>query len=76
MKIWIKDRVTQALINLSKPLVKKWRTEGKSMVVYLDDGLGSAANYVETKITSLAVHADLLKSGFLPNEEKSIWNPA
>ena len=59
--------------------MKKWKTEGKSIIVYLDDSLGSAANYVEAKITSLAVHADmadLLKSGFLPNEEKSIWDLA
>ena len=61
---------------LLKLLVKKWRTEGKSIVVYLDDSLGSAANYIEAKITSVAVHADLLKSGFLPNEEKSIWDLA
>ena len=46
------------------------------MVVYLDDSFGSAANYVEAKISSLAVHADLLKSGFLLNEEKYIWDPA
>ena len=63
-------------IFIYKLLVKKWKTEGKSIVVYLDDSLGSAANYVEAKITSLAVHADLLKSGFLPNEEKSIWDLA
>ena len=30
---------------LLKPLVKKWRTEGKSKVVFLDDGLGAAAEY-------------------------------
>ena len=29
-----------------------------------------------TKFTSLVVHADVLKSGFIPNEEKSIWDPA
>ena len=46
-----------------KPLVKKWRSEGKSIVVFLDDGLGSAAGYI---------HSDLLKSGFISNEEKSI----
>ena len=28
-------------------------------------------NYVEAKISSLAVHADLLKSGFLLNEENT-----
>ena len=55
-----------------KPLVKKWRSEGKSIVVFLDDGLGSAAGYIKAKISSLAVHSDLLKSGFISNEEKSI----
>ena len=55
-----------------KPLVKKCRSEGKSIVVFLDDGLGSAAGYIKAKISSLAVHSDLLKSGFISNEEKSI----
>ena len=55
-----------------KPLVKKRRSEGKSIVVFLDDGLGSAAGYIKAKISSLAVHSDLLKSGFILNEEKSI----
>ena len=60
---------------LLKPLVKKWRTEGKSIVVFLDDGLGAAADYTKARISSLSVHADLLKSGFVPNEEKSLWEP-
>ena len=60
---------------LLKPLVKKWRTEGKSIVVFLDDGLGAAADYAKARISSLSVHADLLKSGFVPNEEKSLWEP-
>ena len=60
---------------LLKPLVKKWRSEAKSIVVYLDDGLGAAADKNKAKITSLQVHADLLKSGFLPNETKCVWEP-
>ena len=31
-----------------KPLVKKCRSEGKSIVVFLDDGLGSAAGYIKS----------------------------
>ena len=61
---------------LLKPLVKKWRTEGKSIVVFLEDGLGAAADYTKARISSLSVHADLLKSWFVPNEEKSLWEPA
>jgi len=52
------------------------RSEGKSIIVSLDDGLGSAAGYIKAKIANLAVHSDLLKSGFIPNEKKkSIWDP-
>ena len=60
---------------LLKLLLRKWRTEGKSIVVFLDDGLGAAADYTKVRVSSLSVHADLLKSGFLPNEEKSLWEP-
>ncbi|XP_074612831.1 uncharacterized protein LOC141869859 [Acropora palmata] len=62
-------------IKLLKPLVKKWRSEAKSIVVYLHDGLGTASDKNKAKIASLQVHADLLKSGFLPNESKCVWEP-
>ena len=61
---------------LLKLLVKKWRTGGKSIVVFLDDGLGAAADYTKARISSLSVHAHLLKSCFVPNEEKSLWEPS
>ena len=60
---------------LLKPLVKKWRTEGKSIVVFLDDGLGATADYTKARVSSLSVHADLFQSGFVPNKEKSLWEP-
>ena len=60
---------------LLKPLVKKWRTEGKLIVIFLDDRLGATADYTKARISSLSVHADLLKSGFVPIEEKSLWEP-
>ena len=60
---------------LLKPLVTKWRSEAKAIVVFLDDGLGAAADSNKAKIASLQVHADLLKSGFLPNEDKCVWEP-
>ncbi|KAL9969042.1 hypothetical protein ACROYT_G021206 [Oculina patagonica] len=60
---------------LLKPLVKKWRSESKAIIVFLDDGLGAAADESKAKIASLQVHADLFKSGFLPNEAKCVWEP-
>lgn len=44
-------------------------------MVYLDNGLGAAADKNKAKIVSLQVHADLLKFGFLPNESKCVWEP-
>ena len=42
---------------------------------FLDDGLGAAADYTKARISSLSVHTDLFKSGFAPNEQKSLWEP-
>lgn len=44
-------------------------------MVYLDDGLGAVVDMNKAKIASLQVHADLLKTGFLPNEAKCVWEP-
>ncbi|CAH3035619.1 unnamed protein product, partial [Pocillopora meandrina] len=32
-------------------------------------------DFVSAKVNSLVVHSDLLKSGFVPNEVKSLWEP-
>ena len=60
---------------LLKPIVKKWRSQGNSIVIFLDDGLGAGRTYTLAKIFSLQAHADLLKFGFLPNESKCEWDP-
>ena len=60
---------------LLKPLVKYWRSQGKSLAIFLDDGIGAACTYISGKIFSLQTHADLLKFGFLPNESKCVWDP-
>lgn len=60
---------------LVKPLIRKWRSEAKGIVVYLDDGLRSADGYSNAKIASLQVHAYLFRSGFVANESKCVWEP-
>ena len=60
---------------LLKPLVTSWRCKGIPVVVVLDDGLGGGANKIQAKINSLTVNADLLKFGFVVNEDKSLWEP-
>ena len=58
-----------------KPLQKSWRSQGIPIAIFLDDGLGGGTDFVSAKVNSLVVHSDLLKSGFVPNEEKSLWEP-
>ena len=58
-----------------RPLVKKWRSEGKDIVVFLDDGLGYADSFQKAKQHSAEVKSDLINAGFVPNVQKSIWNP-
>ena len=60
---------------LLKPSVKYWQSQGKSLPIFLDDGIGAARTYISGKIFSLHTHADLLKSGVLPNESKCAWVP-
>ena len=41
---------------LLKPLLKKWRQQGISIAVYLDDGIGAGKNSLVEKRNSLIVH--------------------
>ena len=45
------------------------------ITVYLDDGLGSARDFFRCEAASLFVKNSLQRSGFLPNDSKSIWQP-
>lgn len=58
-----------------RPLVKRWRAQGNKFIVYLDDGFWLAKSYTLCEHMSTSVHSDLLKAGFLPNYEKSVWVP-
>ena len=60
---------------IMRPLVKKWG-EGKSIVVYLDDGIGFAPTFSEALAASEAIKEDFHRSGFVPNVQKSVWVPA
>lgn len=60
---------------LTRPLVKKWRREGKTVLMYLDDGFGCHSKYDEACKISKEVQYDLVCSGFVPKVEKSMWIP-
>lgn len=54
-----------------KPLITKWRSEGKRVVLFLDDGLGMGSNFEIAQCMSISVKRDLIKAGLVPNDEKS-----
>ena len=57
---------------LTRPLINKWRGEGKLVTMFLDDGYGCAKDFENTALLSQEVKSDLLLSGFIPNISKCI----
>ena len=57
------------------PLIKYWRGQGIKIVVYLDDGAGCNENYEHCLRDYQIVRKDLLRAGFVINEEKSHFIP-
>ena len=60
---------------VTRRLVKKWRGEGKKVVMYLDDGFGCAKGKTNTQCVSEEIKTDLLLSGFVPKVGESQWEP-
>jgi hypothetical protein len=60
---------------LLRPLVVKWRSEGKLVCVYFDDGIGANSTYSSALADSTAVRSDILRLGFLLSENKCYWDP-
>ena len=58
-----------------RPLVKYWRFNSVKITCFLDDGIGIEYNYEEEKDKSEFVQETLTKSGFIPNIQKSSWEP-
>ena len=56
-------------------LVKYWRSNGIKIVIFIDDGIGSASSREKCRSVSNFVRRSIELSGFLSNEEKSIWDP-
>ena len=58
-----------------RPLVKYWRSRVLYCIVYLDDGFIMDSTIVKTQRASHLVYGDLVASGFVINQERSIWCP-
>ena len=61
---------------ITKALTKKWRSQGISILMYLDDGLDAAHNKEMARQQASQVRQDLLSAGFLLSEEKCDWEPS
>ena len=61
---------------LLRPLVRLWQASGLKaiMYMYLDDGIVSVQGEVEAKRASRWVRDTWQKSGFVVNDDKSVWN--
>lgn len=62
-------------VKVTRPLVQKWRGEGKMMVLFLDDGFGCNSTFENTSVIAAEVKADLLNSRFVPKVEKTFRVP-
>ena len=58
-----------------KPLEKYWRIQGVNIALFLDDGLIIDYDESTCRAISQRVQFDLKRSGFITNDDKSIWQP-
>ncbi|XP_063405714.1 uncharacterized protein LOC134689678 [Mytilus trossulus] len=61
---------------VTRPLIKKWRGEGKQILMYLDDGFGTHSDINSCTDIAAQVKQDLIDSGFVPKVEKFMWSPS
>lgn len=59
----------------TRPLIKRWRGEGKCAVMCLDNGIGFGEDFDTFLSMSESVRFDLRSISFVINERKSVWNP-
>ena len=60
-------------VKVTRPLIVKWRGEGKKVLMLKDDGFGCADNFDMCHKIALSIKNYLIKSGFLPKAKKSCW---
>ena len=60
---------------VARPLIKYWRFNSIKITCFLDDEIGIEYNYEESKRKFEFVQETLKKSGFIPNIQKSTWEP-
>ena len=61
---------------LVRALVGYWRGLGRRVVMFLDDGIGGAPDFIACQEVSRLCRVDLEKAGFFVNDQKSVWIPS
>ena len=56
-----------------RALIKHWRENLIKIAIFIDGGLGTDSDLEKTKQDSLFDRNSLNSSGFIVNDEKSIW---
>ena len=59
-----------------RALVGYWRGLGRRVVMFLDDGIGGAPDFIACQEVSRLCRVDLEKAGFFVNDQKSVWIPS
>lgn len=59
-----------------RALVGFWRGLGRRVVMFLDDGIGGAPDFIACQEVSRLCRVDLEKAGFFVNDQKSVWIPS
>ena len=59
-----------------RELVRRWRSQGITIVLYIDDGILIANTASDLNSAVNTVRDDLKNSGFVVNAEKTHWEPA
>ena len=65
-----------AFTKIMRPLIKKWRGEGKKSSMYLDDGILAAENFARTKTIAIEAQDDIARAGLTINKAKSMLTPS
>lgn len=58
-----------------REVVKYWRSCGRSVIMFLDDGLAGASDYESACRLSSQIQSDLRRFGFLLADDKCDWQP-
>ena len=53
-----------------------WRSLGRRVITFLDDGIGGAPDFIACQEVSCLYCADLEMGGFFVNNQKSVWTPS